>query len=195
MKTIEFTEYIYQDEIESSVIEDALASVYQIHDRYPHSINKSNVNGWQRHGLHETQLFDTLIQRIFHSFDQVMNQIHTKYSRNLGDEQGWDVCIENLFANINKKDSYHRMHDHYGCDYSGVIYLKTPKNSGDIFLQSPFRSPWMTKFSVPTHQSYYKQITPSPGMLLMFPSYILHHVDPNQTDEDRVSLSFNLRLT
>jgi len=194
MNTIEFTEYIYQDRIELPLVEDSLTNVYQIHDRFPHSIDKTNVNGWQRHGLHETQLFDNLIESIFHSFDQVMNHLHDKYSRNLGDEQGWNVSVENLFANIDKNGSYHRMHNQYGCDYSGVIYLKTPKNSGDIFMQCPFRSPWMSKFSVSTNQSYYKQITPYPGLLLIFPSYILHHVDPNQSDEDRVSLSFKLKL-
>lgn len=194
MKTIEFTEYIFKDTINSVLIENALSNVYEIYDRYPHSINKSNVNGWQRHGLHETQLFDSLIQNIFQSFDKTMNYVHDKYSKKVDEEQGWDISLVNLFANINKKGSYHRMHDHYGCDYSGVVYLKTPKNSGDIFLQSPFRSPWMTKFSVSTNQAYYKQITPYPGLLLIFPSYILHHVDPNQTDEDRVSMSFNITM-
>ena len=35
-------------------------------------------------------------------------------------------------------------------------------------------------------------INPQEGLLVLFPSYIEHFVEPNQSSEDRISISFNL---
>ncbi len=36
--------------------------------------------------------------------------------------------------------------------------------------------------------------TPSTGLVLMFPSYLEHFVLPNRSDDDRISMSFDLTL-
>ena len=41
-------------------------------------------------------------------------------------------------------------------------------------------------------QSYYFNSTE--GRILVFPSHLNHHVQENKSNEDRISVSFNIRL-
>jgi uncharacterized protein (TIGR02466 family) len=36
---------------------------------------------------------------------------------------------------------------------------------------------------------------PQPGRLVIFPSWIQHYVQPNLSDQDRISISFDVQLT
>ena len=40
--------------------------------------------------------------------------------------------------------------------------------------------------------AYY--MPPKEGTMLFFPAHLRHHVEPNKSDEDRISCSFNLDL-
>ena len=197
MKTIEFVEYIFEDTIEDFLVEETLEAVYTFKDKFPMSTHVTNIGGWQHHNLHDLDLFNPIKKKIFDCFDKSVNVIHDKYAKDLREEQSWGVSISNLFANVNGAGAYHPMHYHFGCDYTGVVYLKTPPKCGNIIMQSPFRSPWMSNFCVNTHQNYFKVYVPKAGSILIFPSYIMHHVDFNRNPdgEDRVSMSFNLKVT
>jgi hypothetical protein len=37
-------------------------------------------------------------------------------------------------------------------------------------------------------------VSPDPGMLIMFPSFLRHWVYPNEQDADRISVAFNVRF-
>ena len=41
-----------------------------------------------------------------------------------------------------------------------------------------------------TFNSYYR--IPEEGVVLLFPSHLLHRVELNESNEDRISISFNL---
>ena len=41
----------------------------------------------------------------------------------------------------------------------------------------------------------YIRVRPEVGNLVIFPSYLLHSVYPNESDEDRITVAYNLRLT
>ena len=43
---------------------------------------------------------------------------------------------------------------------------------------------------LPVHPAYY--MTPTEGMIILFPSSLYHKVDVNQSEEDRISVSFNI---
>jgi hypothetical protein len=40
----------------------------------------------------------------------------------------------------------------------------------------------------------FHKIEPKEGMLILFPPYLEHMVEPSKTDEERISLAFDLRL-
>ena len=100
------------------------------------------------------------------------------------------------------ENEYNPMHNHTGCDISAVIYLKTPDvkgrrnieskkgkhdNDGDIsFIHS---ATGQRNFDV--FEKGVTNITPSPGLMVMFPSYLIHTVYPFIGEGERRCLPFN----
>jgi hypothetical protein len=87
-------------------------------------------------------------------------------------------------------------HHHPECMLAVVYYVKVPENSGDILLHDPrgsilWKDP-QAKTDV-TWESYrpYHKITPVPGMLLIFPGYVVHSVESNLSKEMRLSIAIS----
>ena len=86
--------------------------------------------------------------------------------------------VHKFWFNVNPRGAYHSWHSHGKAVTVGVLYLQTPLNSGDI------------EFRVDKNVS---SITPYPGLLLIFPAELEHRVQANESDENRISLAFNLK--
>ena len=103
--------------------------------------------------------------------------------------------IVNLWININPKGSYNRFHIHPDSRISGVFWIKSTDtdNSGPlVFMRENSYAletiaPIETKYSI-NRFGY----VPLSNNMLLFPSYLPHQVLPNKSDEDRISISFNL---
>ncbi len=107
-----------------------------------------------------------------------------------------DVYIS-TWVNINNRGAYNRRHTHAdGINLlSGVYYVTVPENSGNIVFHDP-RPIRLQSFA---DMRYYGQdklhnykIKAEEDKLLLFPCWLEHEVEPNNTDEDRISISFNL---
>jgi hypothetical protein len=87
-------------------------------------------------------------------------------------------------------------HHHPECMLAVVYYVKVPEFSGDILLHDPRGSIlWQdpqARTDIPW-QSYrpYHKITPVPGMLLIFPGYVVHSVESNLSQEMRLSIAIS----
>ena len=100
------------------------------------------------------------------------------------------------WCNINPKGAYNIRHVHNDTNIflSGVYYVKVPENSGTI----RFWDPRGALMHIQRDHEYfndaiaYEEIIPEPGLLLYFPTWIEHEVTPNEVDEDRITISFNL---
>ena len=106
-----------------------------------------------------------------------------------------------MWININGKGHYNKLHHHPLSDLSGVFWIKASKNSGNLEFTSPHDFVQANEMSCYTKKyrddnkifsSYY--FNPSAGRVMIFPSFLLHHVLPNNSNEDRISVSFNLLL-
>jgi len=80
--------------------------------------------------------------------------------------------------------------------FSGVYYVKAPKNSGSLICNDPrpgvqLNMPVKKESQPPKHLWRDVHLEPIEGRILMFPSYIWHSVDPNQSNDIRISVSFN----
>ena len=49
-------------------------------------------------------------------------------------------------------------------------------------------------FKKDTNYYYNYSFIPNEGLLVLFPSHLQHDVEVNKSDEDRISVSFNLKL-
>jgi uncharacterized protein (TIGR02466 family) len=93
---------------------------------------------------------------------------------------------------------FHR-HEHYGALISGVIYLKTSYNCGDIVFHTPLetRRQGYGHFNKikKTNTEYNSDVVkykPEDGKMIMFESWLPHSVDLNSSQEDRICVSFNV---
>ena len=92
--------------------------------------------------------------------------------------------------------SYGRKHNHPNSLLSGVLYLKTPPNSGNLILHdsatSKFGSIELSFNNINNVNGAQISIPPKEGMLIIFPSTLDHEISQNTCTEDRYSLSFDI---
>lgn len=84
-------------------------------------------------------------------------------------------------------------HNHTGAILVGVYYIQVPPNSGDILLHDPrgVNINWPDP-DIKSNERPFVRITPSAGDLLLFPGYLVHSVEPNLSNETRISLAINV---
>ena len=106
------------------------------------------------------------------------------------------------WLNLNAKNKFNPPHLHPANHYSGVYYVSVPEGSGDIYFLDPraahrgsspdpshrLSNPYCIDNPYDTSVFRYK---PSNGKLIIFPSWLQHYVDPNPTDNLRISIAFN----
>ena len=144
---------------------------YEYRKSYPESVLKSNKGGWQSNSdiqLHPS--FQDLINFILSISSPIYK--HNNYK------------IDEMWINISSFGCYNGLHSHSSynnkpSNLSGVLYLKVPKDSGNIVFYDPFDMNKAINFS------------PEEKMIIIFPDQLLHSVEPNQSDEDRISIAFN----
>ena len=113
----------------------------------------------------------------------------------LGERMRW--LMKEMWVNVMDRGGRQATHNHANSFVSGVVYL-TPTHPGSqtVFMKSPGGTDFLLKNdhpgTTPSEFSADKWISPAPepGDLVLFPSYIMHAVPPNQ-GERRITLSFN----
>jgi uncharacterized protein (TIGR02466 family) len=99
------------------------------------------------------------------------------------------------WINITRNGGHHSMHLHPQSVISGTLYLATPKNSGNLKFEDPRLSKFMAaparKPEAKISNQTFVEIEPKAGYLVLFESWLRHQVEPNETNKDRVSISFN----
>ena len=158
--------------------EDYLERVLEIYNSEP-SAEKSNAGGgWQsRDDLHKEPIFKEFVN------NTLLKSISQPILKEYGIEE---FGIQSMWANVNQKYSFNYQHTHEGY-LSGVYYLKVPQNSGRLI----FTNPAVRSESHPIRQKNYP-IIPQELACIVFPSWLEHYVEPNMSDEARVSISFNV---
>ena len=89
--------------------------------------------------------------------------------------------------------SYAQVHNHGHADISGVYYFKVPDNFGaELYFCSPMKVAEQTPCFSSLSQRL--SIAPKEGKLILFPGWLEHGVKTNLSQEERVSVSFNVFL-
>jgi len=147
----------------------------------------SNIGGWQSPGLEKNHpVLNPLIKDILDKGEQYRKFIKYKYPLKMG----------KMWLNINKQKDYNLEHHHPNCFLSGVFYINI--NGGEIMFKHPGWSSmeydWpSTRFEQTTvHNSTLWKVLPKPNTLIIFPSWLVHSVLPNNSNEERITISFNL---
>ena len=151
-------------------------------------IRRTNMIGWHSTtDMHKIPVFKTLVDELFKMQMEIYKE--ELLSR--------EPIIGNMWANINPPGGYNRPHIHPNSHFSGVYYIKAPQNSGEIVFNDPRSGAHMIMperikdSKPPSHLWREVRINPLEGRLIMFPSWLWHCVDPNESNDIRISVSFN----
>jgi len=150
-------------------------------------IQKTNVNGWHSEtNMHELPQFKPLVNELFKMITEVFKEEWLDRKPRLG----------NMWANINYQDGYNRPHIHPNSLFSGVYYVHAQPNSGKLVCNDPrpgiqTTMPMRKPGQPPQHLWRECHIDPKPGRIIMFPAWLWHCVEPNKSNDIRISVSFN----
>ena len=151
-------------------------------------VQKTNRKGWHSTTeMHKIPVFKPLVNEIL----VTMNEIW---------EKEWldrVPVLGNMWANINPPGAYNAPHIHPNSLFSGVYYVKAPKNSGRLVCNDPragvqLNMPVRKEGQPPKELWRDCTLEPKEGRLIIFPFYLWHNVESNLSEDVRISVSFNI---
>ena len=150
-------------------------------------VAKTNVKGW-----HSTTDMATKPE-----YQPLINELMIM-SKDVFKEEWLDrePILGNMWANINPKEGSNQPHIHPNSLFSGVYYVKSNPQAGRLKIYDPrpgaqIVMPVRKEGQPPKHLWKDANLDPVTGRLIMFPAWLWHAVEPNQSDELRISVSFN----
>jgi uncharacterized protein (TIGR02466 family) len=142
---------------------------------------------WQsQHALHEEPSLAELVAAIEKLVRGALGFLHIGHD---------DFTITGCWANVNGPGAAHALHHHPNNYFSGVYYARVAEGGDTICFHDPrvqtraIRPPVTSLTNENTDLAVAKV---EPGTLLLFPAWLEHSVPPNESREQRVSVSFNV---
>lgn len=157
-----------------------------INNRVPAEENSSAIGGYQsqKFDFRDTPLFSNALEK---AIKQVATELQI--------DPKCKTIVTDCWANINSPGSYNRKHTHFNSMLSGVYYPSVPEDSGQIVFTDPRIQAYIITLPVTRKTGFTsRQIkrTPSAGEFILFPSWLEHSVDINESDKERISVAFNV---
>ena len=153
---------------------------------------KSNRGGWHSEG----NLFAESAEPV-RSLRKHVEAALAEANRAIQSKADPEALRLKLFGwmNANPQGAYNAPHSHPGAHWSGVYYVAQPEvevgNSGMIeFIDARTDLPNWRVLDAPPFRLK-KKLRPEPGEIILFPSYLVHWVYPNEAEAERFSIAFN----
>lgn len=101
-----------------------------------------------------------------------------------------------MWATVIQNGGWHRAHNHEKAWLSGVYYVQCPhvEDNADTPLSGWIEFDGFTHYGGnDTYGHKVRRVKPQPGLLLFFPSYMLHATRPFAGDGYRISIAFDVK--
>ena len=169
--------------------DDLINHIYDVKSQSS-GVQVSNNGGWQSDDTQIPHQFaSALLGNTVSVIEQFLDGKHT-------------VNVYNTWYNVNPPGSSNDRHTHPCSDLSAVCYVKTTgADSGLIEFENPNN---FTQFKLldsvgsdvaeRAQMSHATLFTPKEGTVIVFPADLRHRVLTNNTDEDRISIAWNMRI-
>ena len=113
---------------------------------------------------------------------------------------GWktenkNISINAMWAIINKKNDFNVVHTHPNSYLSAAYYVSAPKNCGKFQVESlniAKRHSYPEILKNNELNTHVAGLEVNEGDLLIFPGYLPHKVAMNESEQDRIVISFNV---
>ena len=173
----------------SEIQDELIDYAYDCKKKDSKGVSISNRGGWQSEGfeiINEDDILQLFLINCLSNFPFIKESVKLR---------GY------AWININKPGDYNINHVHPTNHLSGVLWIKTPKNCGDIIFDSPYEfqayqeiESYSNEFKDSFNIDHNYYFNPTEGRMIVFPAHLSHHVQENKSSEDRISVSFNIRL-
>ena len=155
--------------------------------RQDKGVSKTNAGGWHsKTDMNLKEEYNVLTKELFAMQDEIYKKEYLTMK---------PVC-GNMWANINGPGNFNRPHLHPNALFSGVYWIKAPEKSGNLMVYDPRPGahtimPNRKEGKLPSQlwrEVHYKPIA---GRCIMFPAWLWHEVKFNESNDIRISVSFN----
>jgi len=149
----------------------------------PRPAGRTNRQGWNSEDMAvlDQPEFAPLRKAVHAACTQVLAEMNVRVTFHL---QAW--------VNMHDRGGFNFLHVHEGSLLSGSFYLKVPAGSGKFVFRDP--RPGVihghAKGAVPNGYSDI-HLAPETGLLVLFPCWMEHYVEPHNSDEPRIAIAFN----
>ena len=162
------------------------------------SLGMSNVKGWHSDG----DLLDWAEPGIETLRDRIQSGLSDMLEQTRNPARSFDMRAKvRAWANVAWTGAYNAVHNHTPALLSGVYYIAL----GDRPVDDPSSHSGLIEFvdprpgphggPLPTHAFNTPLIVdPDPGMMLIFPGWLLHTGHPYDGTSPRISVAFNLHI-
>ena len=195
------SEYLFPTQVVSGTIkdfdsfkQDLIDWIYQYKELDPGISKISNKRGWQSLSkeVFTEEGFEPFKDKLIPCVTQLSNEFRV----------GRQMDLVQMWLNINGPFSYNVSHRHPGTELAGVLWIKQTPESGrfvfdnmdvgyrDAMLLTATDRDYLEEKKMPPE--YVPQYTD--GTMILFPAGLSHRVEINETTEDRISLSFNIKI-
>lgn len=83
-------------------------------------------------------------------------------------------------------------HTHHNSTFVASCYLKCPIGSGNIVFKDPLEY-HKHAFPLLSEDSFYREVPCATNDVIIFPGWLRHHTQINQTNQERIVLTFNIK--
>jgi uncharacterized protein (TIGR02466 family) len=186
-----------------------IASLYELKSRQRRAVDSDvAVDAKSASGLYESG-FDLLAEP-HETLTKLRRFIESSVAVAAGVANGRQVPPEDLVVtivdswyHISNDGGFHDAHHHHGCSWCGIVYLRIGESGrrgqgGAPNGGSRFYCPLLHGGGYRDYGNRYLTVSMDApledGLLLLFPSYLLHAGLPYRGGEDRVLIAFNARV-
>lgn len=163
---------------------DWVATVLRMRAASPEPAGRTNRNGWN------SQDMTVLEQPTFAPLRAAVRAGCASALREMA-VSGTHFKLQS-WVNLHDRGGFNFLHVHEGCLLSGSFYLQVPPGSGPFVFRDP--RPGVVhgyvKGAMPNGYSDIR-LAPEAGLLVLFPCWMEHFVEPHESDEPRIVIAFN----
>lgn len=134
-------------------------------------------------------------EKSFSGLNDVFTQILPEICWNNWNLRPGKLGCTKSWVNVHPPGAWTEEHDHSASNLAAAVavYLKVPKNSGNILFRDPLEYHWKSMPFLTNNSDYiWKGIEVSQGDVLIFPPWLIHKTEINKSDDERWVASFNI---
>ena len=159
-------------DVPSPLVDELYDAAYKIKENSTEMIDKSNQEGFQSIQYEWKDFYSQGKEYITSVVDNIFKNYEMK---------GW-------WYNINPKGSWNTAHAHPGSDFVLIIYLTD--SDGLLYLLNPN----IHRIYIGDTNQELANPNVKKGEMIIFPGDIVHYVNQNKKETDRICISMNIKL-